>query len=142
SDKAKNAPWVALGAKRGAPPMRILTFDEARPEEFQHLYRASPFGQAAQCSLLEELLVQERLGQGPGVDFLAVALGSTAALGYEVGGNSPLMRELVLNLDRQIETLLNVLDKHLVSKNFALVFSSAHGATREPDMHRTVSGET
>ena len=142
SDKAKNAPWVALGAKRGAPPMRILTFDESRPEEFQHLYRASPFGQAAQFSLLEELLVQERLGQGPGVDFLAVALGSTAALGYEVGGDSPLMRELILHLDRQIETLLTALDKHLVSKNFALIFSSAHGATRETDVRRAVSGET
>jgi len=142
SDKAKNAPWVALGAKRGAPPMRILTFDESRPEEFQHLYRASPFGQAAQFSLLEELLVQERLGQGPGVDFLAVALGSTAALGYEVGGDSPLMRELILHLDRQIETLLTALDKHLVSKNFALIFSSAHGAARETDVRRAVSGET
>ena len=32
--------------------------------------------------------------------------------------------------DRQIETLLYTLDKHLVSKNFALIFSSAHGATR------------
>ncbi len=95
-DKLKNSGWFALGARQGMPPLRTLTFDPAHPEEFFTLYRASPFGQAAQFAAAHELMTQERLGQSGGTDFLAVAIGSPALLGYEVGSDSPLMRELIL----------------------------------------------
>ncbi|HXI41579.1 MAG TPA: alkaline phosphatase family protein [Bryobacteraceae bacterium] len=141
----RNAPWLALGNKKGGPPLRTLAFDPTRPEDFLALYRASPFCQATQIALARETIVQQRLGQGQGADLLAVSLGSAALLGYEVGGDSPLMREMVLHLDRQVEALLSLLDKNLGSRNYALAFTSAHGAPSDPDGHRaelTVSGET
>lgn len=141
----RNAPWLALGNKKGGPPLRTLTFDPARPEDFLALYRASPFCQAVHMALARETIVQEKLGQGQGADLLAVSLGSAALLGYEVGGDSPLMREMVLHLDRQVEALLSLLDKSLGPRNYALVFTSAHGAANDPDGHRAelaVSGET
>jgi hypothetical protein len=140
----RNAPWLALGNKKGGPPLRTLAFDPARPEDFLALYRASPFCQAVQMALARETIVQEKLGQGTSADLLAVSLGSAALLGYEVGGDSPLMREMVLHLDRQIEALLSLLDKNLGTRNYALVFTSAHGAPSDPDGHRAelaVSGE-
>ncbi|MBZ5590781.1 MAG: alkaline phosphatase family protein [Acidobacteriia bacterium] len=132
----RHAQWRALGAKKEAPPLRTLTYDQARPEEFLALYKASPFGQAAQMALAREILTQEKVGQGPGTDLLMVALGSGALLGYELGGDSPLMRELVLRLDHEVELLLALLDKNLGARNYALVFTSAHGATRDPDGKR------
>jgi len=141
----RNAPWIALGNKKGGPPLRTLAFDPARPDDFLALYRASPFCQAVQMALARETIVQEKLGQGTGADLLAVSLGSGALLGYEVGGDSPLMREMVLHLDRQLEALLSLLDKSLGARNYALVFTSAHGAANDPDGHRAelaVSGET
>ncbi len=140
----KNTPWLALGNKKGGPPLRTLAFDPTRPEDFLALYRASPFCQTAQMALARETIVQEKLGQGQGADLLAVSLGSMALLGYEVGGDSPLMREMVLHLDRQIEALLALLDKNLGARNYALAFTSAHGAPSDPDGHRAelaVSGE-
>src|SRR5438552_3850593 len=144
-DKLKNSGWFALGARQGAPPLRTLTFDSSHPEEFFALYRASPFGQAAQFAAAHELVVQERLGQNAGVDFLAMAIGSPALLGYEVGSDSPLMRELVLHLDRQIEGFLRTLDKNVGPQNYSVVFTAAHGAPRETDTGSSrlaVSGET
>ena len=141
----RHAQWRALYAKKEAPPLRTLTYDQAHPDDFLVLYRASPFAQATQMSLAREILVQEKLGQGLGTDLLMVALGSGALLGYEVGGDSPLIRELVLRLDRDVEALLALLDKNLGARNYGLVFTSAHGATRDPDGRRAslaIPGET
>src|SRR5712692_2628845 len=143
-DKLKNSGWFALGSRQGMPPLRTLTFDPAHPDEFFTLYRASPFGQAAQFAAAHELMTQERLGQSGGTDFLAVAIGSPALLGYEVGSDSPLMRELILHLDRQIDGFLRTLDKNVGLQNYSVVFTAAHGAPREADpgsSRLAVSGE-
>jgi len=89
-------------------------------------------------------MTQERLGQSGGTDFLAVAIGSPALLGYEVGSDSPLMRELILHLDRQIDGFLRALDKSVGLQNYSVVFTAAHGAPREADTGSSrlaVSGE-
>jgi hypothetical protein len=141
----RHAQWRALYAKKEAPPLRTLTYDPAHPDDFLALYKASPFGQTAQMALAREILIQEKPGQGFGTDLLMVALASGALLGYEVGGNSPLMRELVLRLDREVELLLALLDKNLGPRNYGLVFTSAHGAAQDPDGKRAtlaVPGET
>jgi len=132
----RRAEWRALGAAKGAPPLRTLIYDPAHPEEFLALYKSSPFCQATQMALAREIVMQEKLGQGLGIDLLMVSLGSGALLGYEVGGDSPLMRELVLKLDHEVELLVALLDKNLGARNYALVFTSAHGATRDPDGKR------
>lgn len=145
AEKQRNAGWYALGARKGAPPLRKLTYDPLQPQDFLALYRSSPFAQGAQMALARELIVQERLGQGSGTDLLVVALGPMALLGYEVGGESPLMNEMVLHLDRQVEALVTLLEKNLAQRNFAVIFTSAHGAAPDPDGRRVklaIPGET
>jgi len=144
-EKLRNEGWFALGRKENTPALRTLTYDEAHPENFLALYWSSWYGQKAQTDLVREVILQEKLGQGPGTDFLIVALGSSALLGYEVGADSPLMREMVLHLDLEVQSLLSFLDKGLGAKNYSLAFTGAHGATREPDGHRAslaIPGET
>jgi hypothetical protein len=144
-EKLRNENWYALGKKESTPPLRTLKYDSARPEDFLELYWASPYGQRAQMNLAREIILQQKLGQGPGVDLLSVALGSSALLGYEVGAESPLMRELVLHLDRDIETFLAFINNNLGAHTYAVAFTAAHGAAREPDGHRAtlaIPGET
>ena len=128
-----NAPWMAVGAGEGFPPLRTLTFDPSRPEEFMSLYRSSPLCQDAQFELLRELLVAEKLGQGDTLDFVFTSLGSMELLGYETGSDSPLMDQMVLRLDRQVKVTLETLDKVLGAGNYNLIFAAAHGAPPEPD---------
>jgi hypothetical protein len=128
----RGARWVGLGAPPETPPLRTLTWDPKKPEEFYSLYKSSPFAQATQFELLRELIVRERLGQGDTFDYVAVSVGSPALLGYEVGAESPLMEQMVLHLDRQIEATLALLNKTPGAGNYLLVFTAAHGAPAEP----------
>ena len=104
-----DARWMAIGAAPGAPPLRTLTYDPEHPEKFLDLYQASHLGQAAQFELLARLIDKQGLGQGDTFDFVCLIADSTARLGYEVGGRSPLMRQMVLHLDQQLEFLLEQL---------------------------------
>jgi hypothetical protein len=140
-----NAPWMAVGAGEGFPPLRTLTFDPSRPEEFMNLYRSSPFGQDAQFELLRKVLAVEKLGQGDTLDFIFASLGSMALLGYETGSDSPLMEQMVQRLDRQVKVTLETLDRVPGAGNYNLIFAAAHGAPPEQDgvahQRKAVDGE-
>jgi Type I phosphodiesterase / nucleotide pyrophosphatase len=131
-DNAHNAPWMAIGARSGAPPMRTLTYKAEHPEQFLDLFQASHLGQGAQFELLARLIEKERLGQRDTFDFVCLIAGSTARLGYEFGGRSPLMRQMVLHLDRQLEFLLTRLKGGPGEDAFNLVLAGAHGAPPAP----------
>jgi hypothetical protein len=144
-DSLHNAPWVALGAPPDAPPLRTLTYDAARPHEFIGLYKASPFAQEAQFALTQELIARERIGQSDTFDFVALLLGSTELLGYETGSLSPLMQQMTLHLDHQLESLMSVLDRAVGVGLYNLVLVGGHGVPAAPGAQsrprRAVNGE-
>jgi len=122
-ERFKNAKWQALQADATTPPLRVLVDNPA--EDFMALYNASPFALETQFDFLRTAIAEEKLGQGPALDFVSIILSPLALLGYEVGADSPLMREMVLHLDRQIELTLEALRK---VPSFGLAFAAAHGA--------------
>jgi hypothetical protein len=125
-------PWVAMGANPKGPALRTLKFDPAHSQEFLSLYRASPFAQAAQFEFLHEMLLRERLGQTDTLDFVCLVASSSSLLGYETGARSPLMLQMTLQLDRQLELLLSQLDQVLGARTYDLVLAGAHGGPPEP----------
>jgi hypothetical protein len=127
-----NTAWLAAGASPGAPALRTLTYDPDRPQEFLTLYKSSPFAQAAQFEFLAELMARERLGQGSTFDFVCLVVGSSALLGYETGASSPLMQQMTLQLDRQVEYLFGQLDRGPGANSYDLVLAGAHGAPPAP----------
>jgi hypothetical protein len=131
-ENAQNTKWMALDARAGAPPLRTLTYDPDQPQEFLNLYQGSPAGQEAQFDLLAALLENEKLGQGDKTDFVCLIAGATEVLGYEMGGRDLLMGQLLLNLDRNLDTLLTRLSKAPGDANFAFALAGAHGAPPTP----------
>jgi type I phosphodiesterase/nucleotide pyrophosphatase len=127
-----DAKWMVLAARTGAPPLRTLAYNPARPSDFVALYKASPFAQMAQFELLHELLVRERLGQEDTTDLACLLLGSTALLGYDTGAASPLMLQMVLHFDRHLEFLFGELDRTLGPDAFNVVVTAVHGAPPAP----------
>jgi len=134
SESARDAKWMALNAAPDAPALRTLKYDANHPSEFLALYKASPFGQTAVFEMAADLVVQDRLGLGNTPDLLCLIDSSSALLGYDTGGGShaALMNQMVLHLDRRIESLLNQLTKAVGENGFNLVVSAAHGAPPEP----------
>jgi Type I phosphodiesterase / nucleotide pyrophosphatase len=127
-----NAKWLATGAKPDAPALRVLTYDQNHPGGFTALYKSSPFAQAAGFDLLGECLQREQLGQTEAFDFVCVLSSATAALGYETGAQTPLMQQMVLQLDSRLEAILGDLAKALGENGFTLALSGAHGAPAQP----------
>lgn len=144
-ESAYDQNWMAVNAAPGVPPLRILRYDTNHPGEFLALYKASPFAQAAEFDMATELVLRDRLGQGSTADLLCVIDGSSALLGYETGARSPLMHQMVLQLDRRIENLFNQLTRAVGENGFNLVLCAAHGAPPEPSpdarARMAVSGE-
>ncbi len=131
--RVSGSKWLACRASEDSQPLRVLVEDPGRPEEFKALFRSSPFAQTAQFEMLRAMIAEERLGMGEGITLAPVVLSSTASLGYEQGGDSALMRDLVLHLDVEIEKLIEFLERQPGAGNYTLVFTAAHGAPALPD---------
>ncbi len=58
--------------------------------------------------------------------------GSTARLGYETGAQSHLMEQMIIHLDRRLESLLNQLNHAPGENAFDVVLVGAHGAPVAP----------
>ena len=143
---AHNAKWIAVGAKPDAAPLRILRYEAGHEGDFMAFYKSSPWAQDVQFDLLSELITRERLGQGSGLDFVCLIAGAMSRLGYETGGHSPLMNQMVLRLDHRIEMLLGQLSRAPGDGNFHFALAGAHGAPPLPSetsrARMTVEGET
>ncbi len=134
------AQWQAIGAKEGAPPLRVLEAAERKSfDVFFSLYRASPFAVEDVFALAERAVEVEELGTGDYADLLIVNLSAPSFLGLETGANSPLMRDLVLQLDRRLGEFLRVLDEKVGADQVTVVFTAAHGIPPLPE-HARESG--
>jgi hypothetical protein len=131
-EKLHDARWNIPGVRPDAPPLRTLTYDASHPEQFLALYRASPFAQETQFDFAGELIAREGLGQQNNTDVLCLLAGSMELLGYETGARSPLMDQMVLQLDRRLEALLAQLGHGLGDAGFSLALVGAHGAPDAP----------
>ena len=131
------AQWKAIGATEGAPPLRVLESPERKSfDVFFSLYRASPFAIEDTFALAERAIEVEKLGTGDYTDLLIVNLSAPAFLGLETGANSPLMRDLVLQLDRRLGEFLSVLDEKVGADQVTVVFTAAHGIPPLPERAR------
>jgi hypothetical protein len=126
-DKYKGSNWMALHSEATTPPLRVLSEDPARPQEFQSLYRSSPFAQTAVLDLLRAMVSEEKTALGEETTFVSVLLTATSTLGYETGGDSPLMRDLLMHLDVEIENTLAFLDKIPGAGAYSFILTGAHG---------------
>jgi hypothetical protein len=132
AEAARNTKWTVLGVHPETPALRTLTYDPERPEEFMALFRSSPFAQAAQFDFAGELIEREKLGQSGGLDLVCLLAGSMEQLGYETGARSVLMQQMVLDLDRRLETLFALLIKTQGETGFNLALAGGHGIVPEP----------
>ena len=114
--------WTAVDAGDAAPPLRVL--DTA---EFLALYRASPFGIQDIFGFAEAALEGERLGKRDYPDMLVVVLEEPARLALETGADSPLMRDMVLWMDRELASLLSRVDATAGMEDSLIVFTGLHG---------------
>jgi predicted AlkP superfamily pyrophosphatase or phosphodiesterase len=90
------------------------------------LLRTTPFGNDLLAEFVMDLIKNEKPGQGPYTDLLAVSFSSTDYVGHAYGPNSVEIMDTYLRLDKQIARILDALDNTVGKGNYLLFLTSDH----------------
>ncbi len=116
---------VIAGKNRPTFPYNLKELRKLNPE-FE-LLPQTPFGNDLLYELAVAAMEGEEMGKDEWTDFLAISFSATDKLGHAVGPNAVEIEDMYLRLDKNIESLLNKMDKDF-GKNEYLVFLTADHA--------------
>lgn len=94
--------------------------------------RTSPFGNTLTKNFAIRSIDEEKLGQGTTTDFLAVSFSSPDYVGHTFGPQSIELEDTYLRLDRDIEEMLNHLDKKVGKGNYLVFLTADHAVAENP----------
>ncbi len=96
------------------------------------LIKSTPFGNTILKELALSAIKEEGLGEDEFTDFLAVSFSSPDYIGHQYGPMSIEMEDTYLRLDKDLEEIMDYLEKSF-EKNEVLIFLTAdHGAVNVP----------
>src|SRR5437899_1349538 len=93
---------------------------------------ATPFANDFEFEFAKELVVYEKLGNGPATDLLIIGLSGNDILGHQVGPDSPESQAMVLALDHELAEFFNFLGHKIGLANLWIALSADHGIAPLP----------
>ncbi|WP_299706803.1 alkaline phosphatase PafA [uncultured Pontibacter sp.] len=96
------------------------------------LIRSIPAGNTLTTDFALAALQGENMGKGNHTDFLALSYSTPDYTGHSFGPNSIEVQDIYLRLDREIEELINVLEKEIGKDNLLIFLTADHGAAHVP----------
>jgi len=94
---------------------------------------ASPTGDALLADFAKSLVVNEKLGEGPAIDYLSVSFSGVDAVNHFFGPASLENEDMVLQLDRTLADLLAFIDEKVSLEHTLIVLSADHGIAELPE---------
>ena len=111
---------------------------DGKPAGFYEVVGATPFANEYQFEFAKELVLYEKLGSGTTTDLLAISLSANDILGHRVGPDSPEMRGMALDLDKQLAEFFGFLGHQIGLANVWLALSADHGIAPLPEFAKTL----
>src|ERR1700687_4037258 len=108
------------------------------PAGFYEVVRSTPLANDYQFEFAKELVLYEKLGAGSATDLLVISLSANDILGHPVGPDSPQMRSMALELDRQLAEFFNFLGHQVGLANVWIALSADHGIAPLPDFAKSL----
>jgi predicted AlkP superfamily pyrophosphatase or phosphodiesterase len=105
----------------------------APDEDFYNQWVESPFSDAFLGHLAEASIDALKLGQGRGIDYLAVSFSALDFVGHDFGPRSHEVQDVLARLDRTLGSLLAHLDRSVGRQNYVLALTSDHGVAPVPE---------
>lgn len=96
------------------------------------IIKETPFGNNITTDFAIAAIEGENLGKNNTTDFLAISYSSPDYIGHTFGINSVEIQDNYLRFDKDIERLLNYLDKTLGKENYTIFLTADHGAVHTP----------
>ena len=97
------------------------------------LINSTPFGNSLTLDFAIEAIDKEQLGQSDFTDFLSISFSSTDYVGHQFGPASIEIEDTYLRLDKDLEKLLNHLDKNVGKDNYTVFLTADHAAVHNPN---------
>jgi hypothetical protein len=100
---------------------------------FYDVVGPTAFANEYEFEFAKELMQYENVGRGPATDLLSISLSPNDILGHQVGPDSPEMRQMALDLDRELADFFGFLGHQLGLANVWVALSADHGVSSLPD---------
>jgi predicted AlkP superfamily pyrophosphatase or phosphodiesterase len=114
-------------------PVFPYDFSEFLKEGKLSVIRSTPFGNTITREVAVECIRKEGLGKDQDPDMICISFSSTDIIGHTFGPRSVEMEDTYLRLDKEIEEILNVLDKEVGKQNYTVFLTADHGAADVPN---------
>lgn len=115
-----------------ATPTFPYKLKELRKKDSYELITSTPFGNDLLADLAKAAIDGEEMGKDEITDFLTVSFSSTDIIGHSVGPNAVEVEDTYLRLDKNIEALLNKLDKDVGKGQYVLFLTADHAVADVP----------
>ncbi|WP_445384246.1 alkaline phosphatase PafA [Robiginitalea sp. IMCC44478] len=96
------------------------------------ILRSTPYGNSFTTDFAMQAIENEKLGFDQVPDFLTISYSSTDYIGHRFGVNSKEVQDAYVRLDKDLERLLDFLDKKIGRDNYTVFLTSDHGAVQVP----------
>ncbi|HWY03630.1 MAG TPA: alkaline phosphatase family protein [Candidatus Acidoferrum sp.] len=100
---------------------------------FYDVVGPTAFANEYEFEFAKELMQYENVGRGPATDLLSISLSPNDILGHQVGPDSPEMRQMALDLDRELADFFGFLGHQIGLANVWVALSADHGVSSLPD---------
>jgi hypothetical protein len=130
--------WVAdFNATRPADRYRgVKWLDHTLPattgRELYSAIEATPFSNELEEQFAERAIENERLGQGPATDLLAISFSAHDYVGHQYGPYSPEEHETSIAADKLLDRLFQLLERRVGMANVLVVLTADHGVAPAP----------
>src|SRR5262249_35034090 len=111
---------------------------DGSPAGFYDVVGSTPFANEYQFEFAKELILYEKLGSGPTTDLLSISLSANDILGHQVGPDSPKMRSMALETDRQLADFFTFLGHQVGLANVWIALSADHGIAPLPEVAKSL----
>jgi hypothetical protein len=103
-------------------------------KKFYEVVGATPAANAYELDFARALITGEQLGNHPVTDLLVISLSANDIVGHQTGPDSPQSRQMVDNLDRQLDSFFSWLDKNIPGglASMYIALSADHGVAPVP----------
>jgi len=97
------------------------------------IIKATPYGNSITKDLALECIKNEELGKDNITDLFSISFSSTDIIAHSYGPRSVEVEDIYLRLDKDIEEILNFLDKEVGKNNYTLFLTADHGGADVPN---------
>jgi predicted AlkP superfamily pyrophosphatase or phosphodiesterase len=95
---------------------------------------ASPAGNELVLAMAAAALEHEQLGQRSVTDVLTVSFSANDSVGHTYGPDSPEVRDITHHIDRQLQRLLDEVDRRVGLRHTLIAFTADHGVAPKPEV--------